>query len=175
VALPQHSPAASDGKKTTPARLRRETAHPPYGDRVSRTRAPQGSWWTEGVEPGRQAVALGVAVALTVVVINLALVGELTLFFDLCFVVLCLGLAVVVQPRDFFAVGVLPPLIMVAVFTLLGSVAPATVADAGDGVAQAVVSGLAHHSTALVAGYVLCLGTLALRRRTLDRDALVED
>ena len=119
-------------------------------------------------------MALGVAVALTVVVINLALVGELSLFFDLCFVVLCLGLAVVVWPDDFFAVGVLPPLIMVAIFTLLGSVAPATVADAGDGVPQAVLSGLAHHSTALVVGYVLCLGTLALRRRTLARDAQAE-
>jgi hypothetical protein len=141
---------------------------------VSGTRAQSGSLWTDGVEPGRQAVALGVAVALTVVVINLALVGELSLFFDLCFVVLCLGLAVVVWPDDFFAVGVLPPLIMVAIFTLLGAVAPDTVADAGDGVPQAVLSGLAHHSTALVAGYVLCLGTLALRRRTLARDARAE-
>jgi hypothetical protein len=70
---------------------------------------------------------------------------------------------------------VLPPLIMVAIFTLLGAVAPDTVADPGDGVPQAVLSGLAHHSTALVAGYVLCLGTLALRRRTLARDARAED
>lgn len=142
---------------------------------MSQTRAQPGSLWTDGVEPGRQAVALGVAVALTVVVVNLVLVGELSLFFDLCFVVLCLGLALVVQPRDFFAVGVLPPLIMVALFTLLGSVAPDTIADAGDGVPQAVLSGLAHHSGALVAGYVLCLGTLGLRRRTSTRRAPADD
>lgn len=143
--------------------------------RVSQTKAQPRSVWTDGLEPGPQAVALGVAVALSVVVVNLALVGELSLFFDLCFVVLCLGLALVVRPHDFFAVGVLPPLIMVAIFTLLGAVAPETVADAGDGVPQAVLSGLAHHSTALVAGYVLCLGTLALRRRSLSRDSLTAD
>ena len=164
-----------DARATRPARLRHRAAGPPYVEAVSQTRAQPGSWWTDGVEPGRQAVALGVAVALTVVVINLLLVGELSMFFDLCFVVLCLGLALVVRPHDFFAVGVLPPLIMVALFTLLGAVAPDTVADAGDGVPQAVLSGLAHHSTALVAGYVLCLGTLALRSRTLARAAFVED
>ena len=125
-----------------------------------------GSVWTDGLEPGRQVVALGIAAALTIVALNVALVGELSLFFDLCFIVLCLGLALVVKPHDFFTVGVLPPLMMLAVFTLLGAVAPETVADRGDGVVQSVVSGLAHHSAALVAGYALCLGTLALRQRS---------
>ena len=129
-----------------------------------------GSVWTEGLEPGRQAVALGIAAVLTIVAIDVLLVGELSFFFDLCFIVLCLGLALVVKPHDFFTVGVLPPLMMLAVFTLLGAVAPGTVADAGDGIVQAVVSGLAHHSGALVAGYAVCLGTLALRQRTRSRD-----
>jgi hypothetical protein len=130
-----------------------------------------GSVWTDGLEPGRQAVALGIAVALTIVAVNVTLVGELSFFFDLCFIVLCLGLALVVKPHDFFTIGVLPPLMMLAVVALLGAVAPATVADKGDGFAQAVVSGLAHHSGALVAGYALCLGTLALRQRSRRRDA----
>ena len=82
---------------------------------------------------------------------------------------LCLALALVVKPHDFFTVGVLPPLMMMAVFVLLGAVAPETVADKGDGIVQSVVSGLAHHSGALVAGYAVCLGTLALRQRTLRR------
>lgn len=128
-----------------------------------------GSVWTDGIEPGRQTVALGTALALTVVVINLLLVGELSFFFDLCFIVLCLALALVVRPHDFFTVGVLPPLMMLAVLALLGAVAPATVADAGDGLVQAVVSGLAHHSAALVAGYAVCLATLALRQRSRGR------
>ena len=80
--------------------------------------------WEEGREPGRQVVALGVAVALTVVIVDLALVGRVSLFFDLCFVVLCIGLALAVRPTDFFVVGVLPPLIMVGVFTLLDSPVP---------------------------------------------------
>ena len=130
-----------------------------------------GSVWTEGLEPGRQAVALGIAVALTIVAVNVTLVGELSFFFDLCFIVLCLGLALVVKPHDFFTVGVLPPLMMLAVVTLLGAVAPETIADKGDGIVQAVVSGLAHHSGALVAGYALCLGTLALRQRSRRQDA----
>lgn len=130
--------------------------------------SPTGSVWTDGIEPGRQTVALGTAVALTVVVVNLLLVGELSLFFDLCFIVLCLALALLVRPQDFFSVGVLPPLMMLAVLALLGAVAPATVADEGDGFVQAVVSGLAHHSGALVAGYGVCLSTLALRHRSRD-------
>jgi hypothetical protein len=129
-----------------------------------------GSVWTEGLEPGRQAVALGVAAVLTIVAIDVLLVGELSFFFDLCFIVLCLGLALVVKPHDFFTVGVLPPLMMLAVFSLLGAVAPETVADKGDGIVQAVVSGLAHHSGALVAGYAVCLTTLWLRQRSRTRD-----
>lgn len=128
-----------------------------------------GSLWDEGIEPGRQAVVLGLAVALTVVTIDLLLVGELSFFFDLCFVALCLGLALVVREGDFFTVGVLPPLIMLSVFTLLALVAPETVADAGDGPVQAVVSGLAHHSGALVGGYAICLATLAVRQRARGR------
>ncbi len=123
------------------------------------------SVWTDGREPGRQVVVLGIAVALSVVVVDLALVGQLSQFFDLCFIVICLGLAVAVRPEGFFTVGVLPPLMMVAVFGLVGAVSPEAIAHPEDGVVQAVVSGLATHSGALVAGYALCLGTLFLRQR----------
>ena len=121
--------------------------------------------WEEGREPGRQVVALGAALALTIVAVDVALVGRISLFFDLCFVALCLALALVVRPTDFFVVGVLPPLIMVGVFILLGTTHPEVLAHPDDGVVQAVVSGLSHHSGALVAGYVLCLTVLAVRQR----------
>jgi hypothetical protein len=62
-------------------------------------------------------------------------------------------------------VGVLPPLIMVGVFTLLGLTNPDVIAHPRDGVVQAVVSGLSQHSGALVVGYVLCLVCLAIRQR----------
>jgi hypothetical protein len=114
---------------------------------------------------------LGVALALTSAVLDLWLFDSLTLFFDICFVLLCVAMALLVRPRDFFTVGVLPPLLMVVVFTLLGGTRAEVVADAGDGVVQAVVAGLGHHAGALVTGYLLCLGILAIRHRVLGQAA----
>ena len=125
--------------------------------------------WEEGREPGRQVVALGLAVALTAIVVDQLVVGRVSLFFDLCFIVLCVGLALAVHPTDFFTVGVLPPLLMVAVFTLIGLTRPAMIAHPDDGVIQAVLSGLSRHSGALVLGYALCLACLAVRQRVARR------
>lgn len=125
--------------------------------------------WEEGREPGRQVVVLGLALALTVAVLDLLLFGRVSVLFDVGFVLLCVGLALAVRPADFFTVGVLPPLLMVVVFALLGSTRAEVIADRGDGVAQAVVSGLSHHAGALVAGYVLCLAVIALRHRVLSQ------
>jgi hypothetical protein len=127
------------------------------------------SLWEEGREPGRQVVALGIAVALTVVALDLVLVGRISLFFDLSFVVLCLALALTVRPGDFFTVGVLPPLMMIGIFALVGAVAPGAIGSARDSLVQSVVSGLATHSGALLAGYALCLATLAFRQRVASR------
>jgi hypothetical protein len=74
-----------------------------------------------------------------------------------------------VHPRDFFTVGVLPPLLMLGVFTLAGFVAPGLVAHPSDGVVQAVVSGLSMHAPALVAAYALALGSLTYRARRAHR------
>lgn len=125
--------------------------------------------WEEGREPGRQVAALGLAVALTAIVVDQLVVGRVSLFFDLCFIVLCVGLALAVRPTDFFTVGVLPPMLMVAVFTLLGLTRPAMIAHPDDGVIQAVVSGLSRHSGALILGYALCLACLAVRQRVARR------
>ncbi len=114
-------------------------------------------------------VALGFACALTAVVVDLALGSQLSLFFDICFVLLCLALALAVRPRDFFMVGVLPPLLMVGVFTLLAAVSPGAVGHEEDSLVQAVVSGLATHAGALILGYALCLTVLAVRQRVLTR------
>jgi hypothetical protein len=122
--------------------------------------------WDEGRENGRAVVALGAAVALSAIAVNLAMVGRVSMFFDLWFVLLCLGLALLVRPRDFFTVGVLPPLIMLGAFVVLAAGRPEAIASPRDGMVQAVVSGLAHHSVALIAGYALCLLTLLVRQRT---------
>ena len=120
-------------------------------------------WWQVGREPGRQVVSLGIAVTLTAVSIDVLLAGRLTLFFDLCFMALCLGLAALVRRRDFFLVALLPPLLMTVVFTFVALVARDAVADPRDSVLQAVVSGVATHGIALGVGYALCLGWLAWR------------
>jgi len=114
-------------------------------------------------------VALGLALALTIVALDLAVAGRVSLLFDLCFVVVCVGLALAVRPEDFFTVGVLPPLIMLTVFVILGSTRPGTIAHPQDGLVQAVVSGLSTHAVALGAGYGLCLACLAVRQRFVSR------
>lgn len=125
--------------------------------------------WEEGREPGLQVVALGVALALTAVVLDLALFGSVGLLFDIVFVLGCVSMALAVRPQDFFTVGVLPPLLMTGIFVLVAITRPDAIADAGDGVVQAVVSGLSHHAGALVMGYLLALVVLAIRHRVIGR------
>ncbi|WP_133241252.1 DUF6542 domain-containing protein [Nocardioides gansuensis] len=125
--------------------------------------------WRHGVERPGQLVTLAIAVVLTLVAIDVLLVGQLSYFFDLGFVTACLGLALLVRPREFLLLAALPPLVMVAVFALLAPLDPDVVAEPGDNVVQALVSGIAHHSGALVAGYALFLGCLVLRHRSLRR------
>ena len=119
--------------------------------------------WEEGHEPGRQVVALGLALALTVVSIDVLVGGGVGWFFDLAFVGVCVAVALLVRPEDFFTVGVLPPLIMLAVVVLVAVSRPLAIADPGDAVPQAVVSGLSAHAVALGVGYGLCLLCLAVR------------
>ena len=121
--------------------------------------------WEEGHESGRELAALGVALALPAAALDLVLGGRIGLLFDLAFVVLCLALALAVHPRDFFTVGVLPPILMLVTVTLLAITRAEAVARAEDGLVQAIVSGLSHHSLALVIGYLLALAVLVVRVR----------
>ena len=114
-------------------------------------------------------MALGLALALSVVALDLAVAGRVSLLFDVCFVAVCVALALAVRPADFFTVGVLPPLIMLTVVGILAITRPATIAHPGDGVVQAVVSGLSTHAVALGLGYGLCLSCLAVRQRFVSR------
>jgi hypothetical protein len=125
--------------------------------------------WDEGREAGPQVVALGVAVSLTVLLVDLWATDRVSALYDVVFVLLCVFLALDVRPSDFFTAAVLPPLLMVGVFVMLGVARPATIGEAGDGAVQAVISGLSHHSEALFAGYLLCLVVLFIRHRRLSR------
>ncbi len=133
------------------------------------------AFWDVGREPGRQVVSLGIALALTAVSIDILLVGHLSLFFDLSFIVMCLGLAALVRRRDFFVVALLPPVLMTSVFGFVALVDRGAVADPGDSALQAVVSGVAIHAVALFVGYALCLGWLGWRlHREGDADIATE-
>lgn len=121
--------------------------------------------WTHATEPVRPLVALGFALVLTAVAIDHLLSGRLTFFFDLCFVSICLLLALRAGADALYTAAVLPPALMFLTCVLLAYTAPAMVAHADDSVAQALVSGLAHHAPALAVGYGLCLATLLSRRR----------
>lgn len=121
--------------------------------------------WRPGHERGRIVVALGFALTMTAALLDLLLVGRISPLFDVCFVAVCVALAVLVAPGDLFSVAVLPPLLMVVVFTLVAMGDAGAVGHARDDVTQAVVSGVARHSVALCLGYALCLGLLAQRRR----------
>lgn len=139
----------------------------PVADARRQPQAAPRTLWEEGRLPGRQVVALTTLLAVGLAWLNVALTGRLSLFFDLTFVLLCVVAALAVRPRDFFAVGVLPPLLMLGVVTMLAATTRAAVADEVDSLVQAVVSGLAHHAGGLVAGYAPALLVLALRQVAL--------
>jgi hypothetical protein len=136
------------------------------------------SWWSELSGPGprrakasnlgdgREVIVLAVAVVITAAAIDTLLTDGLGLLFDLCFIATCLGAAMLVTEADFFAIGVLPPLLLLGVLAPLAVIAPGQVAEPDDQAIQAVVTGLAEHSLALATGYAFCLTTLAVRRHT---------
>ncbi|MGN0063519.1 MAG: DUF6542 domain-containing protein [Nocardioides sp.] len=122
-------------------------------------------FWEVGLETGRSLTALGFAVALTAAWINVALMDGVGLFYDLVFITLCLLLAWLVRPEDFYLVATLPPIITLVTFALIAAVQPEAVADPGDGFAQALVTALVHHSLSFLVGFLLCLACLGLRMR----------
>lgn len=125
--------------------------------------------WDEGTVDARTVLALAFAVSISALAVDLVLSPALGFLYDLCFITVCVAAALAVRPSDFFAVGTLPPLLMMASMVLLALDQPAAIADATDGLVQATVSGLAHHSAALAAGYALTLVILAIRRHRSRR------
>lgn len=125
---------------------------------------PVSQLWS-GDTRGSEVAALACALTLTAAAIEITVGGHLRLFFDLCFVAICLASALMVRPRDFFTVGVLPPLLMLGTMMIVALNGPKVVATPHDSTVQAVITGLAHHSIALFVGYAVCLLTLLTRQR----------
>lgn len=118
---------------------------------------------------GSRVTRLAVLGGLTVLALDLLVTDRVTALFDVGFVLVCLGAALAVRPRDFFRVGVLPPLLLLALVTTAALLDRASVADAEDGVVQAVISGLAHRATGLMCAYLLVGVVLAIRQRVAVR------
>jgi hypothetical protein len=114
---------------------------------------------------GSRVIRLAVLGGLVVLAVDLAINRHVTILFDIGFVLVCLGAALAVHPRDFFGVGVLPPLLLLGFVTLLSVTERGWVAQPDDGVIQAVVSGLAHRASGLMVAYALVLAVLAIRQR----------
>jgi hypothetical protein len=127
--------------------------------------------WEEGTWSGSRVTRLSVLLVFTLVALDLAVTRHLGPVFDVGFILLCGAMAMAVRQRDFFRVGVLPPLILFGLCLLLAVVWRSAIAQSGDSLIQAVISGLAHRSGALFIGYAVTLLLLAVRHRVLSRRA----
>jgi len=145
----------------------------PYGAGVSTGATHQRTLWEEGRKPAPLVVVLAALMLLFVVLLDLLTFRDLTVLSDIAFVLVCVGAALAVRPREFFVIGVLPPLLMAATIAFLALMARDAVADPADGLGQALVSGLAHHAGALVVGYALTLALLALRQVALRNAGII--
>jgi hypothetical protein len=130
--------------------------------------APPRTLWEAGRHPGALVVRVVVLVLALVVLLDVTTLDDrLGLPFDVALVALSVVAALWVRPRDFFTIGVLPPLLLAATVVTLVAVDRGSVAEPDDAVLQAVVSGLAHHAVALLVGYAGTLAVLALRQVAL--------
>lgn len=131
--------------------------------------------WEEGRWSGTRVTRFSIFASALLALCDVVVSGGLGTGFDIGFVVLCVTIALAIRPDEFFTVGVLPPLLLLGLCSVLGVVDRGAIAPADDGLVQAVISGLAHHSGALLIGYTLALAVLAIRTRVLRRSAAEED
>lgn len=125
--------------------------------------------WEEGTWSGTRVTRFSVLLLCLLIGTSLLVWGELGPVFDVGFVVVCVFMAMAVRHRDFFRVGVLPPLLLFGVCLVLAAAWVDAIAGARDGIVQGTVSGLAHRSAGLFIGYTLALLLLALRHRVITR------
>jgi hypothetical protein len=142
---------------------------PTYREDVS---AP--TLWEEGRWSARRVTRFSMFVSALLVAADLAATGQLGRIFDSGFIVLCVGTALAIRPADFFRVGVLPPMLLLGLCLVLGLGHRTAIAAPGDGYVQSVISGLAHHSGALLVGYALALLVLGIRLRVARRSTVAE-
>lgn len=101
--------------------------------------------------------------------LSVTLSERLGIFFGVGFVLTALTVALIVDAAGLFTAGVLPPLLMLGVITVVVMLAPGAVdaphLAATAGGIQRVIAGIVDHATALVIGHVTALAIIGLRVR----------
>lgn len=104
-----------------------------------------------------------------VALIEILLAGSVGWLLGLALIVVSVGVALTVRPRDLFTAGVSPPLLLLGVLLVVAALHGDGIqvgrlgADAG--VAQSVIAGFVHLAGALVVAHALALVVVALRGR----------
>lgn len=119
--------------------------------------------------PASRVIRLSLLLSALIVAGDLALTHRLGLAFGIAFPLVCMAAAIAVRPTDFFAIGVFPPILMFAVMLVVSATDRSALAKPDDGLTQGVITGLTEHAIALLVGYALCLGVLAVRQQVLRR------
>lgn len=123
--------------------------------------------WEEGTTTGGRVARLAVLSCALLGILDVLVLGRLTALFDIGYVLVAIGAALAVRPRDFFTAGVLPPFLLLGVLLVLAVIQPGAIAGTADGVGQALIAGLAHHSGALFAANMNALVVLGIRHRIM--------
>ena len=105
--------------------------------------------------PTRGVLVTTGAAAAACAALDFALTGSAGFFFDLCFVVICLVVAMAAAPQALFTVAVMPPLVFSVLIATIGVLAPETIADAG--YTTVFLTGLADHAAPLCVAYGIAL------------------
>lgn len=140
---------------------------------MSSTQQQSRTLWEQGIESGRSVAALGFALVLTAAALDVLVIGRAGWLFDVSFVVVCVAMALLVRPADFYLIGVLPPVLMVGIFAVLAIGDPGWLARPTDSVLQALITGLSQHALALGFGFGLCFGCLLIRNAYGSHQSLI--
>lgn len=129
---------------------------------------PKASKLAEHELTSRGVVVLGIALLSGATALQVWLTDSLGWFFAICFVLTVLTTTLLVRSDGFFVVGVLPPLLLLALLTGVAIATPAHIdapVPATAGVVQLVIAGLVAHATPLALAHLSALAIIAARVR----------
>jgi hypothetical protein len=158
---PQPVPGRAPEKDTGQPRPDEHTSMASYRDADVAVGAHASPAMTQ--RDARQVISAAIAVTAAVVAFDVALTARLSMFFDLCFVLVGLWAAFVVRRQGLYAVGVLPPLLLGAVVAVLAVTMPSTLTASHLAFVSTWLTGLAHHGIALGATHIVVLAIVGLR------------